>query len=78
MSIGFSHGRVDLYRHLPSNEWVMFKSGVSLSNADSTIKHAKDGQRLVAVSHGVVIAATDGEDFDLVFEEVETVEVICG
>jgi hypothetical protein len=63
-------GKIDLYKYVDGN-WTMFKSGVTLSQADSNIKYNKN--RLVAVHNGIVVAASIQRDLNLAFDEVETI-----
>lgn len=67
-------GKIDLYRY-SEGDWLLYKASLSLTRADHYIRLANN--RLVAVSHGIVVAATHGKDLDLRFEEVITVEVAC-
>lgn len=65
-------GKIDLYKWT-NGDWMMYKSGVTLSQADSNIKYNKG--RLVAVHNGMVLAASEYQDLDLAFDDVETIQL---
>lgn len=65
-------GHITMYE-FKNKEWKIYKDFVTLSVADSHVKHST--KRLVAVHHGVVIAASEWEDLDLVFDDIEMISL---